>query len=323
MVDRMSKLPILSIVIPCLNEEECISSTTERLFAILDELIADSVVSEKSYIFYVDDGSCDKTWEVITKYNVKNSDRVKGIKFSRNFGNQKAILAGLLESYKYGADCYVTIDADLQQDETKIRDFVQKYLEGAQIVCGIRNDRNTDGFFKKTTALAFYKLMNILGVNIKVNHSDYRLVSSEVVKTLSEFKETNLFLRGMFNELGFKKEYIYFDVKPRQIGKSKFTPFSLFVLAISGITSFSLVPLRIVSFIGFLMALVCFFVGVSAIFDKIFHTNVVPGWATIVVIIGFFSGIQILCLGVIAEYMGQLFQEVKARPRYIVEKTLD
>ena len=319
----MSELPILSVIVPCLNEEECIPSTTLRLLEILDGLSDDGLISDKSFVFYVDDGSIDKTWDIVDNLNKEYPNRVRAIKFSRNFGNQKAILAGLLESYEYSADCFITIDADLQQDENKIREFIQKYREGAQIVCGIRNDRKTDNFFKKYTALAFYKLMNILGVNIKINHSDYRLVSSEVVKTLSQFRETNLFLRGMFNELGFKKEYVYFDVKPRMMGQSKFTPFSLFVLAVSGITSFSLVPLRIVSFVGFFMALFSFLVGISAIIDRIYQTHVVPGWATIVVAIGFFSGVQILCLGVIAEYLGQLFQEVKARPRYIVEKKLD
>ena len=208
----MSEKPILSIIVPCLNEEESIPSTTKRLIEILSELISDNVISEKSFIFYVDDGSNDKTWE--------NQNKVKGIKFSRNFGNQKAILAGLTESLKFEPDCFITIDADLQQDETKIKEFVLKYKEGSQIVCGIRNDRKTDGFFKKYSALAFYKLMNLMGVNIKMNHSDYRLIGSDAAKALAQYKETNLFLRGVFQELGFKKEYVYFDVKPRKIGTS-------------------------------------------------------------------------------------------------------
>ena len=167
----MSEKPILSIIVPCLNEEESIPSTTKRLIEILSELISDNVISEKSFIFYVDDGSNDKTWDVISQVSVENQNKVKGIKFSRNFGNQKAILAGLTESLKFEPDCFITIDADLQQDETKIKEFVLKYKEGSQIVCGIRNDRKTDGFFKKYSALAFYKLMNLMGVNIKMNHS--------------------------------------------------------------------------------------------------------------------------------------------------------
>ena len=317
----MSEKPILSIIVPCYNEEDCIPSTTKRLVEILSELISDNVISEKSFIFYVDDGSNDKTWDVISQVSVENQNKVKGIKFSRNFGNQKAILAGLTESLKFEPDCFLTIDADLQQDETKIKEFVLKYKEGSQIVCGIRNDRKTDGFFKKYSALAFYKLMNLMGVNIKMNHSDYRLIGSDAAKALAQYKETNLFLRGVFQELGFKKEYVYFDVKPRKIGTSKFTPFSLLMLAISGITSFSLVPLRLVTFIGFTMSIFSF--ALSAVYDHFIRQNTVPGWATIVVCVGFVGGIQILCLGIIAEYLGQLFQETKARPRYIVEKTID
>ncbi|MBQ4077752.1 glycosyltransferase family 2 protein [bacterium] len=319
----MSEMPILSVIVPCFNEEECIQSTTKRLLEVLNELVVDNVISDNSFIFYVDDGSNDKTWELIEKVSSENVGKVKGIKFSRNFGNQKAILAGLTESRKYNPDCFITIDADLQQDENKIREFVQKYKDGAQIVCGIRNDRNTDGLFKKYSALAFYKLMNILGVKIKMNHSDYRLIGSEAAGALAQFKETNLFLRGMFQELGFKKEYVYFDVKPRTIGTSKFTTFSLLTLALSGITSFSLIPLRLVTCIGFLMSVVSFIIGLSAIYDHYIRQNTVPGWATIVVVVGVVGGIQILCLGVIAEYLGQLFQETKARPRYIVEKTID
>ena len=319
----MSEKPILSIIVPCLNEEESIPSTTKRLLEILDELVNDNVISDKSFIFYVDDGSSDKTWDVMSQVSVENPSKVKGIKFSRNFGNQKAILAGLIEARKYSPDCFITIDADLQQDETKIKEFVLKYKEGSQIVCGIRNDRKTDGFFKKYTALAFYKLMNLMGVNIKMNHSDYRLIGSEAANALAEYKETNLFLRGVFQELGFKKEYVYFDVKPRKIGTSKFTPFSLLMLALSGITSFSLVPLRMVTCIGFIMSILSFLLGLSAVYDHFIRQNTVPGWATIVVCVGFVGGIQILCLGIIAEYLGQLFQETKARPRYIVEKTID
>lgn len=315
----MSSTPLLAIIVPSLNEEECINETTSALLKIMNNLIEEGMISEKSFIFYIDDGSIDKTWEIIQNQNNEYSGKVKGIKFSRNYGNQRAILAGLTEALKYEADCMITIDADLQQDETKIKDFILKYNNGAQIVLGIRNDRKTDSILKKWTALAFYKLMNLLGVNIKVNHSDYRLVSKEVVKVLNNFRETNLFLRGIFNELGFKKDYVYFDVKPRKAGSSKYTPFALCALAISGITSFSLVPLRLVTVVGCFISIISFIIGLSAMIDKVINNNAVPGWATIVVAIGFISGIQILCLGIIAEYLGQLFQEVKARPRYIIE----
>ncbi len=312
--------PVLAIIIPCRNEEESIEHTINRLFEIFDYLIKNNKISEKSFILCIDDGSNDNTWNLIVKSGKDTLGRVKGIKFSRNFGNQKAILAGMFEALEYNFDCLISIDADLQQDENKIGEFIDKYQKGAKIVFGIRNDRKTDGFFKKNTALAFYKIMNILGVKIKINHSDYRLVSREVVETLKSFPEINLFLRGIFNELGYKKDYVYFDVKERFAGKTKFNLFSLASLALNGITSFSVVPLRFVSFLGIFMSVVSFAVGLSAVIDKICRHSAVPGWATIVAAFGFIGGIQILCMGIIGEYLGQLFQEVKSRPRYIIEE---
>ena len=313
--------PKLAVIIPCYNEEDCITDTASRLISILKTLERENEISSESFLFFVNDGSTDNSWNIIETLHKETPEKVKGIKFSKNFGNQKAILAGLLESRKYGVDCFISIDADLQQDEFKIKEFLQKYKQGAQIVAGIRNDRKTDGIFKKISALAFY-IMNILGVKIKVNHSDYRLIGSEAVEALTRFNETNLFLRGIFNELGFKTDYVYFDVKPRKKGKTKFGACGLFSLALSGITSFSIVPLRFVSYIGILMSIVSFLVGVSAWWEKVFNHTTIPGWATIIVTIGFIGGIQILCIGIIGEYLGQLFQEVKSRPRYIIEKEL-
>lgn len=316
-------LPVLAVIIPCYNESDCISDTLKRLLKILNLMQENNEISNKSYIFCVDDGSIDSTWSVIDEYNKKTNSKVKGIKFSRNFGNQNAIIAGLFEASNYNADCYITIDADLQQDENKISEFVSKYKNGAEIVFGIRNDRKTDNLFKKSTALIFYKLMNILGVKIKVNHSDYRLVSKKIIDTLKTFPETNMFLRGIFHDLGFNKDYVNFDVKPRMAGNTKFTPMSLFSLALNGITSFSIVPLRIVSFIGLFMSVISFWVGISAFIAKVYSGTAIPGWATIVVTIGFISGVQILCTGIIGEYLGQLFQEVKSRPRYIIQDKIN
>ncbi len=316
-------VPCLAIVIPCYNEEECLDKTTLRLLEVLSNLEQSNEISGNSYIFYVNDGSKDRTWEIIEKFNKETSGKVKGLKFSKNFGNQKAILAGLFEAEKYGADCYITLDADLQQDENKITEFIQKYKEGAQIVAGIRNNRKTDGLFKKYTALSFYRIMNIMGVNIKINHSDYRLVSKKIIEVLRNFRETNIFLRGIFNELGFKKDYVYFDVKERFAGNSKFTIRKLFSLAINGITSFSVTPLRFVTFMGFMISFLCFMGGIETIIAKLTGEFMVPGWATIMVITGFIGGIQILCIGIIGEYIGQLFQEAKARPRYIIEDELN
>lgn len=319
----MNKInPKLAIIIPCFNEEEVVETTVDRLLEVIDGMISSKDISQESFIYLVDDGSHDKTWPIIEALHHKNPDKVKGISFTRNFGNQKAILAGLLEVRKYKADCAITVDADLQQDENKIVEFVKKYKEGAHIVFGIRNDRKTDGFLKRHTAIAFYKLMNLFGAKIKLNHSEFRLTSSEILDVLSEYKEVNLFLRGIFSEFGYKTDYVYFDVKPRLAGESKFSPVSLFSLALKGITSFSVVPLRLVSVTGIVISLLSFILAFNVLLEKYTHNYVVPGWATIVVTVSFIGGIQILCIGVIGEYLGQLFQEVKARPRYLIEKEL-
>lgn len=314
--------PKLALVIPCYNEEEVIETTVNRLLEVINDLIQKGSIRDDSFIYLVNDGSKDKTWETINQLHEKNPNKVKALNFTRNFGNQRAILAGLLEVRKFDIDCCITLDADLQQDENKLVEFVEKYKQGAHIVCGIRNDRNTDGFLKKHSALAFYKVMNMLGVKIKQNHSDFRLTSKEVLDILNEYKEVNLFLRGIFYEFGYNTEYVYFDVKPRFAGTSKFSPWDLFSLAAKGITSFSVVPLRMVTFTGSLISLFSFFLGINVIIEKLSNTYTLPGWATLVVAITFIGGIQILCIGIIGEYLGQLFQEVKARPRYIVEKEL-
>lgn len=314
--------PVLAVVIPCYNEEELIEITINRLLGVLDNLIAIKKISPESFIYLVNDGSKDKTWDLIQKAHKSRPDKVKGLNFTRNFGNQRALLAGLLESRKYNVDCCITMDADLQQDENKLGEFIDKYNAGAHIVCGIRNDRNTDKFFKKYSALAFYKIMNMLGVKITPNHSDFRLTSKKILDILSEYKEVNLFLRGIFYEFGYKTEYIYFDVKPRLAGASKFSPLDLFSLAAKGITSFSIVPLRMVTFVGILISLFSFILGIDVIWEKLHNGYTVPGWATIVVSTAFIGGVQILCIGIIGEYLGQLFQEVKSRPRYIIETEL-
>ncbi len=321
MVQKMNK-PTLAIVIPCYNEEEVIETTVNRLFEVLDDLSNRDIVDKNSFIYLVNDGSSDNTWEIIEKLHSHNPKKLKALNFSRNFGNQRAILAGLLEVRKYNIDCCITLDADLQQDENKIEEFVQKYKDGAHIVCGIRNDRETDDFMKKHSALAFYKVMNMLGVKIKPNHSDFRLTSKQVLNILGEYREVNLFLRGIFYEFGYKTEYVYFDVKPRAAGVSKFSAWDLFSLAAKGITSFSVVPLRTVTFVGIFMSLISFILGLDVIWEKFHNTYTLPGWSTLVVAITFIGGIQILCLGVIGEYLGQLFQEVKSRPRYIIQAEL-
>lgn len=308
--------PVLAIIIPCFNEELCIKTTTERLLNVIEELVTKDKVKPESYLYLIDDGSTDSTWNIIEGLH-NNDNRVKALKFIRNFGNQKALIAGLEGVREIGCDCCVSIDADLQQDENAIENFVDEYMNGADIVSGIRKNRKTDSFLKKTTAVMFYKTMNILGAKIPPNHSDYRLVSKKALDIMKLYPEKYLFLRGFFHEVGLKTAYVYFDVKPRMAGESKFNFMSLMVLALNGITSYSVVPLRFVTVLGFLMALFGFLVGLETVFEKIFLHNSPNGWATTIILLCVFGGIQLFCLGLIGEYVGQLFREVKSRPRYI------
>ena len=313
--------PKLAIIIPCYNEELCVESTCKRLLEVLKDLIDKQKITPDSYLYLVDDGSIDNTWNLIEKLHSGNS-LIKGQKFIRNYGNQKALIAGLEGVRSLGCDCVVSIDADLQQDELAIEKFLDEYQKGYDIVLGIRNDRKTDGLFKKTTAVMFYKIMNLLGAKIAMNHSDYRLVSKHALDILELYPEKSLFLRGVFHELGLKTSTVHFNVKPRFAGSSKFNFMSLMGLALNGITSFSIVPLRIVACLGFLMALFGFLVGLETFFEKLFFHNSPNGFATMIILLCFFGGLQIFCLGVIGEYIGQVYREVKARPRYITEKEL-
>ena len=313
--------PTLAIIIPCFNEELCIKKTVTRLFEVFDDLINKDIIKRDSYLYLVDDGSKDSTWNIIEDLH-RNDKRVKGTKFIRNFGNQKALIAGLESVREIGCDCAVSIDADLQQDENAIEKFIDEYMNGADIVSGIRRDRKSDPFLKKLTAVMFYKTMNILGAKIPVNHSDFRLVSMKALKIMELYPEKYLFLRGFFNEVGLKTAYVDFDVKPREAGESKFNFFSLMALALNGITSYSVVPLRFVAVLGFFMALFGFLVGVETVFEKIFLHNSTNGWATTIILLCVFGGNQLFCLGLIGEYVGQVFQEVKARPRYIKDVEL-
>jgi len=307
----------LAIIIPCFNEELVVKSTVETLLGVLDGIVQKGKITEDSYIYLVDDGSKDSTWAIIEDLRKIYGERIKGTKFIRNYGNQKALIAGLQSVREIGCDCAVSIDADLQQDEKAIETFIDEFHKGADIVSGIRNDRKTDSFFKKYTALCFYKLMNILGVKIPPNHSDFRLVSRHALDILEQYREEGLFLRGFFHEIGLKTAYVHFNVKPRALGCSKFNFFSLTSLALNGITAFSIVPLRIIAACGVITMLGSFILALEVLLEKyILHTTP-SGWATLVILLAFFGGLQIFCLGIIGEYLGQIFNEVKARPRYI------
>ena len=313
--------PLLAIVIPCFNEELCIRETAEKLFIVLNDLITKNKIKDESYLYFVDDGSKDATWNIIEELH-SSYPLLKGLKFVKNFGNQRALIAGLEGVKEIGCDCVVSIDADLQQDEWTIEKFIDKYMQGYDIVSGIRNNRKTDSFFKKFTAITFYKVMNILGANIPVNHSDYRLVSRHALDIMSQYNERDLFLRGFFNDVGLKTAYVNFDVKPRESGVSKFNFVSLMGLALNGIASYSIVPVRFVTVLGFCMSLFGLLVGIETVIEKLFWHNSPNGWATTIILLCVFGGIQLFCLGLIGEYVGQIYREVKGRPRYIKDVEL-
>ncbi len=309
---------VLAIVVPCYNEEEVLPETVKRLLAIMKKLINANKISNESFILFVDDGSKDMTWNIIENLAKQNS-QIKGLKLSRNFGHQNALLAGM--EYVFDkCDCLITIDADLQQDENAIEEFIQKYMDGSEIVLGVRNDRKSDSVFKKLTALIFYELMLKMGVNITKNHADYRLIGKRAIKALLEFKEVNLFLRGLVPLIGFKTDYVFFDVKERIAGSSKYTFRKMLAFALDGISSFSVVPLRLITFIGFLIFVGSLIMGVIVLYTALFTNKAVQGWASTVLPIYFISGIQLLSLGIIGEYIGKIYIETKRRPRYFIEK---
>lgn len=314
----------LAIVVPCLNEEESLKINIDILKNTLNSLTEKGLITDDSFICFVDDGSKDKTWDLIEEAYNQDSKHIKALKFTKNYGNQKALIAGLEYARKQDIDCAVTIDADLQQDETKIEEFINKFNNGAEIVYGIRKDRDTDNFLKKLTSTAFYKLMEFNGAQIIANHSEYRLMSRKALDTLSLYKERNLFLRGIFIETGLKSDYVEFEVKKRAFGNSKFNYASLIKLAAEGITSFSIKPLRIIFYIGIMISLISILWGCWTIYRLV---NDLPARIGAIdyyeIFEMFMSGLQMLCIGVIGEYVGQILQEVKGRPRSIVEKELD
>jgi len=314
------KIPKLALVLPAYNEEEVLPETISRLTIVLDDLILKNQITDDSFMVFVDDGSKDRTWSLIEELSEVNTF-VKGLKLSKNQGHQNALMAGM-EYVADKCDCMISLDADLQQDENSIQKFLEKYQEGSEVVLGIRNDRKTDGSFKKITALGFYKVMKVMGVNVVKNHADYRLLSNRANKSLMQFEEVNLFLRGMVLLVGFKTGYVYFDVKDRFTGESKYTLSKMLGFAIDGITSFSVTPLRIISVIGFLVFFLSVVMGLYVFGTYLFTNDAVPGWASTVLPIYFIGGMQILSLGVIGEYIGKIYKETKKRPRYFVEKVI-
>lgn len=322
MIERRMKVlsHILYLVIPCYNEEEVLYETASQLLALTDSMIRENLISPDSRIAFVDDGSKDKTWQIIEELSERHV-RVTGIKLAKNAGHQNALLAGMM-TVRERADMIVSADADLQDDISIIRDFVIQYNNGNDVVYGVRSSRDTDSFFKRNTALLFYKMMRALGVDIVYNHADYRLMSRRAVDALSEFNEVNLFLRGLVPLVGFPSATVSYERKERFAGTSKYPLKKMLKFAFEGITSFSIKPIRLITGTGAMISFFSILAAVYALISKIAGVTV-PGWTSLMLSIWFIGGVQLLSLGLIGEYVGKVYQEAKHRPRYIIEKTLD
>ncbi|MBR7118527.1 MAG: glycosyltransferase family 2 protein [Helicobacteraceae bacterium] len=312
-------LPKLALIIPLYNEEEILAKSINLFCTKLDRLKQKNIISLDSFIVFIDDGSLDSSFDILQ--NHINSNNIVALALSKNVGHQNALLAGL-QYVIDKCDCAISIDCDLQQDIDKIDEFLVYFKNGCDIVFGVRKDRFSDGLFKKWSSNLFYKMMEILGVKIIKNHADYRLLSNKALGFLGEFKEVNLFLRGIVLEIGLKSAIVYFDVKKRELGRSKYSLAKMMSLATNGITSFSIAPLRIIFVLGFLIALASGIFGIYGICIAIFSDSAVPGWASVVVPVYFLGGIEMLSLGIIGEYLGKVYKESKARPRYLIDKIL-
>lgn len=315
------KAPVLYIVIPCYNEEEVLPITSKEFLNKIYELEERGLVSEKSRILFVNDGSKDSTWEIINTL-AKEDEHYIGISQSRNRGHQNAVLAGLMEA-KDLCDITISIDCDGQDDINAMDQMVEEYLNGSEIVYGVRSKRATDTFFKRASAEGFYKLLNMLGVEVVFNHADYRLVSSRVLKEFANFKEVNIFLRGMFPLVGFKSTCVYYERHERIAGESHYPLSKMLALAFEGITSLSIKPIRLITVMGVFISFLSF-VGVIWTVLMHFLGQSVAGWASTTSIVCFIGGVQLISLGVLGEYIGKIYMEVKQRPRYIIsERTGD
>lgn len=311
----------LAIVVPCYNEEEVLKIASEALRGILTELIAKGKISSNSFVLFVNDGSKDKTWELIEEEHKLYPDMVYGLKLAGNVGHQYALTAGL-NCAKDMCDISVSIDADLQDDISVIEEMVDKFHEGNDIVYGVRKKRTTDTFFKRFTAQSFYKLMNMMGVKTVYNHADFRLLSKRAMEAFSEFKESNLFIRGIIPNIGYNSDCVYYDRKERVAGESKYPLKKMLQLAFNGISSFSVKPITFITNLGAFIILLSLIAAIYA-FISYFTGNVEKGWTSLILSIWFIGGVQLLCIGLIGQYIGKIYMEVKQRPRYIVEKLLD
>lgn len=312
--------PVIGIISPCYNEEKVLNETAKQLNSVIEGLIAKNIISPQSFIAFVDDGSNDKTWKLIEE-NSNHYTSVKGLKLAGNVGHQKALLAGLL-TFKDEASALISIDADLQDDVSVIEEMILKHKAGTDVVYAVRKERTTDSSFKRNTALMFYNLMKKMKVNIVHNHADYRLCSSRVLNALAEFDEVNLFLRGIIPSIGFSNDVVYYNRLERFAGESKYPLKKMLSFAWNGITSFSNYPLKLVTIIGFVVFFVCLLMSGYALI-AMFTGQVVPGWLSTVLPMYFLGGVQLFCFGIIGEYIGKIYLEVKKRPRYFIDKRVD
>lgn len=315
----MEKKPLLAIVVPCYKEEEVLRETHKQLTQLLDRLTATGRISPKSYILYVNDGSTDHTWDII-KELYQNTSYACGLNLAGNVGHQNALMAGL-NAVKDRCDVAISIDADLQDDTNVIPEMLERYMEGYDIVYGVRQERKTDTFFKRTTALAFYRLMKMMGVKSVYNHADYRLMSCRAIQHLCRFRERNLYLRGLVPLVGYQTASVYYNRSKRFAGESKYPFTKMLNFAIDGITSFSVKPVRMIFWLGCIFILIALCVTVWTLNAYFLH-DTVPGWSSLMISLWLVGGTVLVCLGIVGEYIGKIYIEVKDRPRYNEEELL-
>lgn len=316
----MIKPPVVAVVVPCFNEEEVFASTERQLRLLLEKMVREGLVSGRSRVVYVDDGSSDHTWQLVSEACAAFPEIDAGVKLGHNVGHQNALLAGL-DAVKDSCDAAISIDADLQDDINAIPEMVRRFREGYEVVFGVRESRDSDSWFKRTSAHSFYRLMRQLGVESVFNHADFRLMSARAIGELLRYKEANIFLRGIVPRIGLSHTSVAYDRKPRGEGKSKYPLGKMLNFAVEGVTSFSVRPVRIVFLIGLVFVCIAVAIAVYTLYRYARH-DVIEGWTSLMLSIWFCTGVLLLALGIIGEYVGKIFLEVKDRPRFVVEKKL-
>lgn len=311
----------LAIVVPCYNEEEVLKIASQALREVLDDLVKKEKISGDSFILFVNDGSKDRTWELIEEEHAAYPVQVKGVKLAGNVGHQFALTAGLITA-KDMCDVTVSIDADLQDDVAVIEQMIDKFHEGKDIVYGVRSERKTDTFFKRFTAQSFYKMQAVMGVKTVYNHADFRLMSKRALEHFAQYKENNLYLRGVMPLIGYQTDSVYYERKERVAGESKYPLKKMLALAFDGITSFSIKPISLITGLGAVIIVGCILAAIYALVSY-FTGNVVPGWTSLILSIWFLGGVQLLSIGLVGQYIGKIYVEVKHRPRYNIEKVLE